>query len=88
MLSAQRNIAQAAKEKTTTTDDEFKCLIDTIKDSLTSLQAQQKEIDYALKLSAVAIAQQLLHNQALTLHSAYDIFKGALSQAVSVYSSQ
>ena len=68
-------VGRAAKEKTTTTDDEFKCLIDTIKDSFTSLQVQQKKIDYALKLSAVAIAQQILNNQALTLHSAYDILK-------------
>ena len=72
-------VAREAIEKPTTTDDEFKCLIDTIKGSLSTLQAEitneQKLIDYVLKLTTVAIAQQLLNNQALTLNSAYDIFK-------------
>ena len=56
-------VAREAIEKPTTTDDEFKCLIDTIKGSLSTLQAEitneQKLIDYALKLTTVAIAQQL-----------------------------
>ena len=72
-------VAREAIEKPTTTDDEFKCLIDTIKGSLSTLQAEitneQKLIDYALKLTTVVIAQQLPNNQALTLNSAYDIFK-------------
>ena len=72
-------VIRVAKEKPLTTDDDFKCLIDAIKDSMTPLPVHVTDenlvIDYALKLSAVGIAQQLLKNQALTLLSAYDIFK-------------
>ena len=37
-------VARAAKEKTITTGDEFKCLIDIIKDSLTSVQVKKNLI--------------------------------------------
>ena len=71
-------IAHLEKEKPLTTDDDFKCLIDSIKSSMTPMPPvvtdENQLITYALKSSAVGIAYQLLKNQALTLASAYDIF--------------
>ncbi len=80
-------VAREAIENPISTDDDFKCLIDTIQGSLSTIQVEHTEqtlVDHALKLTTVAIVQQLQRNQATTLSSAYDIFKSNITSLLPI----
>lgn len=85
-------IAREATEKTTTTDEELKSLIDTIRGSLPQVQSEitneQELIDYVLRLTAVEVAEQLLKNQALTLGSAFNVFKNNIESLLPMNTSE
>ena len=71
-------ISQSPHEKIISCDKEFKCLIESIKDSLgskqTPLSDEKQLIDHVLKISTLIIAEKLLKDEAVTLPIAYEIF--------------
>ncbi len=74
------------KEKIISCDEDFKALIQSIKDSIFPITPSSDEkqlISNSLKLSAVVIAEKLLQNEALTLLIAYEIFTANMNALLS-----